>query len=130
MAGFSDQLAKFAAKTKIKADVVVRKVTLDIAGAMILRAPVDTGRFRGAFVYGQGAPNTSTPEMLDKDGSLALARISQQVGSMTAGGVAYITNSLPYARRLEYGWSKQAPQGFVRITALEYQQFLRKALAS
>jgi hypothetical protein len=130
MAGFSDQLAKFAERTKIKADVVVRKVTIDVAGALILRSPVDTGRFRGAWVYGQGAPNTTTPDTPDKDGSIAQARISQAVGTMTAGGVAYITNSSAYARRLEYGWSKQAPQGFVRITALEYQQFLRKALAS
>lgn len=36
-----------------------------------------------------------------------------------AGGVTLISNPLPYAQRLEYGWSKQAPQGMVRLTLIE-----------
>lgn len=33
--------------------------------------------------------------------------------------VLWISNNLPYAVRLEYGWSKQAPSGMVRVTLLE-----------
>jgi hypothetical protein len=130
MAGFSDQLAKFAAKTKLSADVAVRKVALQVAGSLIERSPVDSGRFKNNWIAGVNVPNTATSVEADKSGSAALGRISQAIAAVPAGGVIYICNSLPYARRLEYGWSKQAANGMVRITALEYQQFLRKALAS
>jgi hypothetical protein len=36
------------------------------------------------------------------------------------GGVHYLQNNLPYAWRLETGYSKQAPAGIVGITALEF----------
>ncbi len=45
-----------------------------------------------------------------------------------AGDVIYLANSLPYIRRLEYGWSKQAPAGMVRGTVGEFQQAIDKAL--
>jgi hypothetical protein len=43
--------------------------------------------------------------------------------------VIYLTNALPYARRLEYGWSKQAPSGMVRISAMRFAEAVRKAIA-
>lgn len=39
----------------------------------------------------------------------------------------WITNNVPYAVRLEYGHSKQAPNGMVRLTAQRYQQFVTEA---
>lgn len=40
----------------------------------------------------------------------------------------WITNCVPYAVRLEYGHSKQAPQGMVRLTAQRFQSFLGEAV--
>jgi hypothetical protein len=40
-----------------------------------------------------------------------------------------MTNALPYARRLEYGWSRQAPYGMVRYSVLEYRRFLLRAIS-
>jgi hypothetical protein len=38
-------------------------------------------------------------------------------------------NALPYGPRLEYeGWSSQAPAGMVRISVVEFQTFVDKAV--
>lgn len=39
----------------------------------------------------------------------------------------WITNCVPYAVRLEYGHSKQAPQGMVRLTAQRFSSFVSSA---
>ncbi len=38
----------------------------------------------------------------------------------TSGVNAIVANSQPYAERVEFGWSTQAPQGMLRITAKEW----------
>jgi len=35
--------------------------------------------------------------------------------------VIYLTNNLPYAQRLEEGYSQQAPAGMVALTIQEFQ---------
>jgi hypothetical protein len=70
---------------------------------------------------GNGSINTSTTE------SLQAANNSNEISSIKVNGqTIFITNSLPYAQRLEYGWSKQAPLGVVRITAVEFQSIARQ----
>lgn len=38
-----------------------------------------------------------------------------------AGDRIYFVNYAPYIRRLEFGWSQQAPEGMVRVTILNAQ---------
>lgn len=128
--GFASQLAAFAEKTKLGIDTVVRKVAIDITSALLMRAPVDTGRFRANWALGIGSPNTSTSETLDPSGSATLGQITTQISTVKAGGQIFITNSLPYALALERGHSKQAPNGMVALTALEFEQYMKKAIAS
>jgi len=127
---FADDIRKFQQKTQLSMDVIVRKVVIDMSTSMIRMSPVDTGRFRGNWMIGVGSPDVSTIEAVDKDGSTSIARITAAVGSVQAGGVVYITNSLPYARRLEYGWSKQAPSppGIVRLTVQRYSEYIANAV--
>lgn len=130
---FADDIKKFAQKTGLSMDLVVRKVTLDLANSLIKLSPVDTGRFRGNWMIGVGSPNTVTIEAVDRDGSTSMARIERVTDTrVKAGGVVYITNSLPYARRLEYGWSQQAPSppGIVRLTVQRYTEYLENAVRS
>jgi hypothetical protein len=37
---------------------------------------------------------------------------------------------MPYALRLEYGWSKQAPAGMVRVTVAEFQAVVNAAVTN
>jgi hypothetical protein len=46
---------------------------------------------------------------------------------MVAGNTFYMTNNVPYALALEYGWSKQAPQGIVRTILSQYKFFIEEA---
>lgn len=144
MAGsFSLQLQKFAEKAKANADLVVQKVTLDVARSVIERSPVgnpDTwkspapagyvgGRFRANWMFGVGAVDTTTTEGVDKSGGATLSRLAAAIQATGAGGVTFVSNSLPYGPRLEYeGWSKQAPAGVVRITVAEFQQYVNQAV--
>jgi hypothetical protein len=121
---FAEQIAAFAEKTKLDIDTVHRKVVFDLTNSVIRLSPVKTGRFRNNWNVAKGEVNKSTN---DGTGD-PTAGLQSVVDSLTTGGVVYITNSLPYAIRLEYGWSKQAPQGMVRVTVVNYEQYLKRAL--
>lgn len=87
-----------------------------------MRTPVDTGRARASWAIGVGQINTAVAPDTVKGQPVAAAEPS--VPAVTIGDVVYLTNALPYARRLEYGWSKQAPNGMVRLTAQEAPQII------
>lgn len=140
---FALQLQKFAEKAKANTDVVVQKVTLEVAKSVIQKSPVGNpdlwkgsappgyvgGRFRANWMFGDGKIDTTTTEEIDKAGTSTLTRLAASIGASKAGGVTYISNSLPYGPRLEYeGWSKQAPAGMVRLTVAEFQQYVNQAL--
>jgi len=125
-AKFADDIRKFQQKTKLSMDVLVRKVIIQMGSRMVKMSPVDTGRFRANWMPGIGSPDTSTIDAVDPDGSTTIARITAAFANAQAGGVLYVTNSLPYARRLEYGWSKKAPSppGIVRATVQSYAAYI------
>lgn len=85
------------------------------------------GRFRANWQYGLSAANLATSEKVDPEGAATIQTIVGKVKSDAAGEVHYITNSLPYADRLEHGYSRQAPQGMVGLTVLEYQPIVEAA---
>lgn len=127
MSAWSIPLDRFADKTGIKLETIVRKVTFDLFSKVILRSPVDTGRFRANWNVAYGAPNLSTSSSV---GNGAARSEAAKALTLPVGGVTYLANGLPYARRLEFGWSKQAPSGMVRLSAQEFNAFVRKAVAS
>ena len=124
---FSADIAKFVVQAKGNIDEAARRATILLAQGVILKSPVDTGRFRGNWMFAAGAVPRQTVETLDPTGQTTLSRLIAQIGTTGAGGVTYLANSLPYAVRLENGWSKQAPAGMVRITVQEFQQYVTKA---
>lgn len=124
---FKQRFSALLKRTGEKAETVTRKVAFDILSSVMRRSPVDTGRFRGNWMTALGTINTSTSGVADKSGGQALAQGASVLASFKPGQTIYMTNSLPYARRLEYGWSKQAPQGMVRLSVVEFSQFLQRA---
>lgn len=128
MPSLEEQLRQFAEKTKLRAETVTRKAVLDMAASMVARSPVDTGRFRGAWVYGAGVQPTDVPNEPDPSGAASTGRMAAGMESWAAGQTIWIVNNLPYAYRLEHGWSKQAPSGMVSVTVTDFQGFLNNAL--
>lgn len=126
---FSLNIKAWCDKAKDRADLVVRKVALDVGSRVVMRSPVDTGRFRANWQYGVGQPNPTVTETFDKDGSAAIARITAGSATAKLGDVIYVSNSLPYALRLEAGWSQQAPAGMVGLTVQEFQAAVSRSAA-
>ncbi|AQT08919.1 phage protein [Pseudomonas protegens] len=86
------------------------------------------GRFRGNWQFSIDTPAEGVLDQVDPAGGVTLAKLRLQVGQLTAGQTAYIVNNLPYAVPLEYGHSKQAPGGMVRITLARFQQIVDEAI--
>ena len=145
---FALDLQKFAEKAGKRADAVVGETIANLAATVDLRSPVGDakywkspppkgyvgGRFRANWTLGIGAPDLSTTVKADtsakgEGGGATTAHIIAQIPEQAAGHVYYLSNSLPYAQRLEDGWSRQAPQGIVSRTAVEFQSIVDDAVA-
>ena len=124
---FSADIQKFIDKAKGNADLVVRKVALDLFRKVIVKSPVDTGRFKGNWQVAIGSIPAGTLSINDKSGTATIAKVTAEALNMKAGDVIYLVNNLPYARALEYGHSKQAPAGMVRITIEEFNAAVNTA---
>jgi hypothetical protein len=126
---FELQIAQFVEKAKGNCDLVVRKVALDLFSRVILKTPVDTGRLRGSWCVSIGALAPKTIELEDKTGSVTIARVTADTLGLKAGDVVYLSTTLEYAGVIEYGHSKQAPEGMVRLTILEFNRAINEAVA-
>lgn len=125
MGSFRDQLARFAASTEHKADKVITEAIEEVGRRLIVRSPFKTGRFRSNWNYQAGAPNIATTDE-------TTLRVVNDIGAIPGPATAfvhYISNSLPYASKIERGWSQQAPSGVVGLTALEWQSIVAQSAA-
>lgn len=144
MAGrFSLDLSRFVQHARGNARQVVKKVVLDLGASIVMKTPVgdpDTwqspapagyvgGRARGSWQYQKGTPAEGEPGGVDPGGGSSIGRIAAGVATGDAADVHYITSNVPYMRELEYeGKSKQAPEGMVRVTVVEFQQHVDRAV--
>lgn len=119
--GFADQVAAFSAKTQAKLETAVRKIALDVFKEVILMSPVDEGTFRGNWQCAIGNIPAGTLEIDDKTGTATISKVEAEVLKLEVGQTIYLINNLPYAQKLEFGHSKQAPAGMVRITVQRWQ---------
>lgn len=140
MGSFALDLAAFAKKAPERAKQVVDKVSIDLLTKIVLRTPVGNpslwknpppagyvgGRLRGNWNTGVGSINT-TFRAPAKNGTAPIARGRAKVATRDPSADIFITNSLPYAHRVENGYSTQAPAGMVRVTVVEFQSFIAKA---
>lgn len=143
MSSFSLDLSRFVTKAKGSADKVVRKVVMDIGARVVLKSPVGDadywqsppppgyvgGRFRGNWQMGEGQRPAGDLPDIDPTGAASLERIAGGLNQNAAGKVFFLVNNLPYAMRIEDGTAspRQAPNGVVRTTLLEFQAIVTKA---
>jgi len=137
---FQTDIEKWAAKAIGGIKTVVKCVRFKVVNDVIFNTPVDTGRARGNWQASIGAPIAGFTDKEDKAGQ-ATVTAGIAIASDNVGSDFYIVNNLPYIRVLEYGgypvpvkrgtynkqkgvweirseggFSKQAPQGIVRVT--------------
>lgn len=107
--------------------IFVKKISMELLKKLINKSPVDTGRFRGAWVVGRNAADRSEPDTADPSGTSTEIKGINDINSIREGDIVYLSNNLDYALMLEYGWSKQAPAGMVAISLNEIEAWLQGA---
>lgn len=136
---FTLSIKKWVEKTNADISKTFRTVCMNIFADIVRAWPVDTGRSRaawqitlnspgvgetgftpGASTYGEGGNR-------DENAGRATAHAMEQTNKLAglkAEDVCYINNNVRYAIYLEYGHSKQAPRGVVRLTLDKYRKSL------
>lgn len=125
MSGWSIPIDRLAEKSKSRLETVVRRVTLEVFTNVVRRSPVKTGRFRANWNVSYGTPDVTVTDSNDRARGRAEA---VRARTLPVGGVVYLTNALPYAYRLENGWSRQAPYGMVSVAVAQLNSAVRKAV--
>jgi hypothetical protein len=129
MSKFTLDIQAFVAKAKKNPETVMRSVSLKLFSAIIKASPVDTGRFRGNWQTTGVTPATGLIAGVDPTGNKAVNSAATFITNAPGWGTFTLTNNLPYAERLEYGWSKQAPVGMVRVNIARFQQLINEEAA-
>lgn len=139
---FSADIRQFVKKCGDNADLVTRRLVLDVGRSLVERTPVGNpdlwakpappgyvgGMARGSWAHSIGTLDTKPIETVDATGAASINRIAASVPQKAAGLVHYIQNSLPYMQALEDGHSTQAPYGIVSRTEIEFQDKVQEAL--
>lgn len=152
-AGFAAQIRKFVEKSELNMDQTLRKTLIAVGDRLLEKTPVDTGRLSGNWQFGVDEIPGTIVEVTGAsgDGQAVKEAAAEQLRStinsydLKLGSVFYLINNLPYAPVVEYGlypnppkggagktsggYSTQAPEGMVRVTAVEFQDFVRDAVA-
>lgn len=140
-------ITAFAKKTGLTGALIVRKLGLQAFVGILRRSPVDEGRFRASHRISANAadlsvePPLATPTGLPRKSSSDLgappvgaeiARSLRPLATLRWGDSVHITNALPYAQRLEDGWSQQTPgpKGIYGATFAELKQSLGVTVAA
>lgn len=129
MSKFTLDIQAFVAKAKKNPETVMRSVSLKLFSAIIKASPVDTGRFRGNWQTTGVTPATGLLAGVDPTGNKAVNSAATFITNAPGWDTFTLTNNLPYAERLEYGWSKQAPVGMVRVNIARFQQLINEEAA-
>jgi hypothetical protein len=117
MAGsFSLDISNFIARTQGNLDQTVRQAVALVAQELDQRTPRDTGRLAANWVFGKFSPPTTTINSVELSVGAVARRIAGESAGLKAGEEAWIVNNMPYAGRIEYGYSQKSPAGMVRVT--------------
>lgn len=139
---FSSDMARFITKAKGRLQAVSKESLIEIGRRLVDRSPVGDpptwhppywpkgytpGHFKNNWQVGIDTVPAGEISGSDASGQSSLERLSR-LGRWPVGHVYYFANNVPYALRIENGWSyKQAPQGVVGLTVIEFPQIVRDA---
>ena len=129
MSGFTLDIKNFVEKAKKNPETVARQVSFELFSAVIKASPVDTGRFRMNWQTAGAVAPSGVIDGTDKGGAAAIGDAASYIFAASDWNEFTLTNNLPYAERLEYGWSNQAPQGMVRVNVARFNTLLEEEAA-
>lgn len=133
---FKADILKISEGVGQKLEDLQREVLFEIGSSVVMRTPVGDptywkspppkgyagGRARGSWQYNFGSPGTQNIEIIDKTGSASINRITSSISPLP--GLHFISSNLDYMQRLEEGHSRQAPNGMVQLTVIDFQNIV------
>lgn len=126
---FAAQLQAFGELVQEEADEIFQIVATEVGQSVINLTPVDTGRALSNWNAGINSPDDVYRETEDPLDSKTSARLEGEFKSLKFGDTAYVTNATPHVPFLEYGSSKQAPNGMIRITLARFNGIVQDAVS-
>lgn len=114
MATYADGLSIKVELTEFTAQEI-RSIGLIADQRIVQASPVRDGLFKNNWLMSIGSPSTEVLQDEDPSGGKAIERARQVVLSYPLDSLPdlWLVNNLPYAARLNDGWSQQAPSKFV-----------------
>ncbi len=138
---FTKAMDQWTKQVSLKMDNIFKDVVILVGESVVRISPVDTGLFRGNWQLTVDGEESSELNRLDPTGGAALASITSRAQGLKAGQIAYILNHLEYGYDLEYGtyngptakvteqgFSRQAPEGMVRVTEARFISIVEEAI--
>ena len=126
---FTLDIKNFVEKAKKNPETVARQASFKLFSAVIKASPVDTGRFRMNWQTAGAVAPSGVIDGTDEGGAAAIGDAASYIFAASDWNEFTLTNNLPYAERLEYGWSNQAPQGMVRVNVARFNTLLEEEAA-
>jgi hypothetical protein len=140
---FKLDLSKAVENIKEDAEKTIRGTLIGISTRIIKRTPVGNpalwkskppegyvgGSLRGAWQASVGAPDLTPTNRKEKseNGGATAVEASAVANNIALGQTFFLTNNLPYATRVEFGWSSQRPMGMLRVSIAEANRALSEA---
>lgn len=113
---FEKELQKELDEQRKEQKDTFRKLVFTTFTDVVRRSPVDKGYFRANNLIQSVTPNRGTIDSTEGAGKLTNdAKVKIDSIRVSDGTTIFITNNLPYADRLENGYSTQAPTGIYKI---------------
>lgn len=111
----------FAVKVVSDSETNIRKMAMETVQSLMMSSPVMDGAYRASHIVSLNNPDYGVREASSNapKGGIdpnAQKDAAQKLLSFKLGNLIYIQNNLPYAERLENGWSQQAGQGIYGTT--------------
>lgn len=118
------QLIADALRKKVKSGM--KMAVVECMRQLTISTPVDTGRARWGWFCTVNVPSAELPPK----GQYPVPDITMRtdIGSFSVSDTLYITNNVPYIKRLNNGYSRQAPKRFVEIAAARTQLTVNRYL--
>lgn len=128
--GRSKQVQQIAKQLKRTLAHATAEFILEVTANLIETTPVDTGWARANWIPSLGTPFTQTvgsPSSVDTSAQQAgmLALLAYEPATLASPLKVFVSNNVPYIGRLNYGWSSQAPSGFVRFAVDKAAETIR-----
>lgn len=132
---FKSDMNKAKAKIQTALEKTIRGAALDLFRAIVLSTPVGQpsewqstppkgyigGRLRGNWQANLAAPKIDQLNLEDAAGGATIGAANSNMARYDLKDTIYFTNNLPYAERVENGWSRQAPQGMMKTNVKKFK---------